>query len=596
MSALTRYVGLPIPLDGGYRGDVPPIFLEGHAETCPLNDSPEMLNCIFHNGRNRKWPGRVKYCAKPVLGGVGLDTAAAVVLIQAFPLSSGSSVLVVSDGRDLWRYYDSTEDDWLCITRLYVTGTATFTPDSATVTGADTLWSSAEIVPGAAIKCDADGEWYEILSVEADGEIILTAPYAETGGAGKAYTIRCRLSSTGRDWVRATVARELFLVVNGVDTPLKWDGDTDTMELLATGAPKGRFITSYHQENLLVIARHESDARLLAHSDVDDYAEWAEGYAADYPFRATPGMIMGVDGVAESLYLFKQDGVFEGRWTGSYTRMQWSQFTGVTDGPIAAKSLLRWGNFWGYFGEASIYAFDGHEELDIGEAVREWVFGEDGLDRAYADRVVGVIQPRWNLAIWTFPITGSEGVPARTVAYDYKRGRWYRSDSGYVAMGEHDLSREDVQWDSLSGSMDAQTRIFDSLGTVPEPVILVSDTEGYVYYLAWGVNDNGRPISAHRRTPLVRIGGPGRATEIEKVVVDTTARAGTRCVVSLYGSENGIEPGLLKARAVTVSAAGELTAYFRQAPTWAAVQVANEQSNEELGVISATIFQKARGR
>ena len=71
----------------------------------------------------------------------------------------------------------------------YDTGTATFNTGNATVTGAATTWNHA-LMAGGLIKCDADGIWYKIDTVVGVGELTLTAVYAQTGGAGVAYTMQ----------------------------------------------------------------------------------------------------------------------------------------------------------------------------------------------------------------------------------------------------------------------------------------------------------------------------------------------------------------------------------------------------------------------
>jgi hypothetical protein len=552
---------------------------------------------IFAEGRCRKWPGRIRYTDKQVLGGVAFDTPAMIVLIQSYAMWAGSSHLIVSDGRDLFTY-TSDGDLWTCLTPVYTTGTTTFTNGSKSVVGALTSWTLSIVRPGMAIKSDVDGVWCEVDLIDVGTQTItLKANYSGAGGAGLAYTLRQRLAASGVHWLRALIAKNLCLVTNGVDPPLSWDGGGGTFAQL-TGAPEARFLTSFHQENMLVAAGLASDALTIQNSDVDDYNEWGTGYAASYPFHATSGLIMGVDGEAEALCVFKSDAVHKGRWEGVYSNIIWRQITDVTQGPIAPKAILRIGERWAWPGDGQIYQFDGNAQAPIGAGIKEWVFGEDGFDRTYCDRMVGVVQPRYHLAFWSFPSTGAAGVNDRSIALDWLTGEWFRADRGYTAMGSHDLSREDVQWDTLTGSMDAQTRIFDILGTTPEPVIMVGDSQGYVYYLAWGVNDNGAAIEARRRTPLVRLGGAGRAVEVAGVVVDTTARPGSTCSVLLYGAANPSEPSLqlLENKQEQVSVDGELQARFRSAGKWFAVEIANDELNEEFGLVNVTLLYLPRGR
>jgi len=71
----------------------------------------------------------------------------------------------------------------------YSTGTANFTTGSENVTGAGTIWNNA-LMAGGLMKCDDDGIWYKIASVNSTTKLSLTAVYAQVGGAGKAYTMQ----------------------------------------------------------------------------------------------------------------------------------------------------------------------------------------------------------------------------------------------------------------------------------------------------------------------------------------------------------------------------------------------------------------------
>lgn len=71
----------------------------------------------------------------------------------------------------------------------YSTGTANFTIGSANVTGAGTTWNDA-LMSGGLIKCDDDGVWYKIDSVNSTTLLSLMAVYAEDGGANKNYTMQ----------------------------------------------------------------------------------------------------------------------------------------------------------------------------------------------------------------------------------------------------------------------------------------------------------------------------------------------------------------------------------------------------------------------
>lgn len=87
---------------------------------------------------------------------------------------------------------------------IYNTGTASFTNNSATVTGTGTNWLSSSIQPGWYIKnnWDVRGRWYKIKTVDSNTQLTLETPYDGSNfSSGRAGT----LVFTGVDYVAANV-------------------------------------------------------------------------------------------------------------------------------------------------------------------------------------------------------------------------------------------------------------------------------------------------------------------------------------------------------------------------------------------------------
>ena len=70
---------------------------------------------------------------------------------------------------------------------LDITGTATFTTASATITGSGTDWTTTLI--GSRIKSNTDGIEYIITAVASTTSLTIASNYVETGGAGHAFTV-----------------------------------------------------------------------------------------------------------------------------------------------------------------------------------------------------------------------------------------------------------------------------------------------------------------------------------------------------------------------------------------------------------------------
>jgi len=141
----------------------------------------------------------------------------------------------------------------------YVTGTATFTAGSAVVNGSGTGWTSSPIGPGWALRADSVGTNYEVLSVDSDTQITLTASVAAGDGAtGAAYTASPAATTfavaTDYGVAMTTDGGRSFTALREPDTPLPnalptnrirciafFKGDEET---LLVGTPRGAALTT----------------------------------------------------------------------------------------------------------------------------------------------------------------------------------------------------------------------------------------------------------------------------------------------------------------------------------------------------------------
>jgi len=589
---LAEYGGIEIPVSGGRRSDLP----AGHP-SFPLGDSPDIRNVLLHEGRLRKWPGRVAFTSA-VLGG---STPVPVRGLWRFSLASGNQFLLATDGRDIWKH-NTTGPTWDLLTPLYTTGTAAFTHNSAAVVGTATSWDANNCKAGMKIKLNADGVYAEVLSLDVGSQTItLTAIYSGAGGGAGAYTLRQRRSAAGARWMRAAIGSDQIVLVNGVDAPLTWDGALSTFLELAGSPPVCRFVTTFHQRNLLVMARDQNSPLRLQNSDAADYAEWTLNLAESYDFEESTAPITGVDGGHEYLYLFRENGIWRGFWEGFGVGISWTQVPGI-DGPVYPNTLVRLGGEaqtggeapvakWAYLGQGNVHGFDGDRIDPIGDAVRALIF--DSIDPAYPDSAVGNVIPEWGLAIWSWPTIGSAGIPTDSIAYDYKRNLWFPRTAGFSAFGAYDLTAGDVTWDSLVGSIDSQSRIFDAINVAPQGVCLVGDETGHVWYLAWLVNDAGAAISAQRSTPIVALDKQASCYEVGAVEFRTTAPAGSQFAVTVLGGERPEDVSQLQQVIVTVSSSGPCIAYLRCAARYLQVRIDNEELNGEYGLYDLRVRARA---
>ena len=70
----------------------------------------------------------------------------------------------------------------------YLTGTASVTNGSPTVTGTNTLWL-ANVTASGSFTVAGDGVMYDVASVDSDTQVTLSVNYAGATAAGAVYAI-----------------------------------------------------------------------------------------------------------------------------------------------------------------------------------------------------------------------------------------------------------------------------------------------------------------------------------------------------------------------------------------------------------------------
>tara|TARA_R110000868_G_scaffold29889_27_gene111172 strand:+ start:6914 stop:7564 length:651 start_codon:yes stop_codon:yes gene_type:complete len=71
----------------------------------------------------------------------------------------------------------------------YATGTIAVTNASAEITGTGTAWSTASVPAGAVLYVGSENVPYFVASVDAEGTIQLSAPYAGSTASGLSYSL-----------------------------------------------------------------------------------------------------------------------------------------------------------------------------------------------------------------------------------------------------------------------------------------------------------------------------------------------------------------------------------------------------------------------
>lgn len=186
----------------------------------------------------------------------------------------------------------------------YVTGTATFTNGSPTVTGVGTAFST-HLKAGDKIGLGLNPSvWYEISSPTSATSITLTTNYtavgAESGVAGQLYKARMVLD---KDFIpSATVFNNNLVITNGIDRVMSFNSTTLTG---IDTAPKAKFIVN-HKSRLFSAATASAPSSIFW-SAVNDETVW-DATSVEPIFSNDNGNIVGIVSFADSLIVLKDTG------------------------------------------------------------------------------------------------------------------------------------------------------------------------------------------------------------------------------------------------------------------------------------------------
>lgn len=185
--------------------------------------------------------------------------------------------------------------DYVC----HTTGTAAFTNGNTAVVGTSTSWLS-RLKTGDKIKSAAhtDAAYAEILSVNSDTSITLTAAYSGATVAATTYKARIILH---KDYVpQAVVFNNNCVITNGSDKMMTYNNSTINT-ITDTDAPRALFIESH--KNRIFAATTTN----LYWSAINDETSWdAAGFEPIFPNDG--GSICAIKSFGDSLLVFKDAG------------------------------------------------------------------------------------------------------------------------------------------------------------------------------------------------------------------------------------------------------------------------------------------------
>lgn len=236
------------------------------------NESPDQNNCWTENGALVKRRG-FSAVTSSFDNGAGTDITFFPEQTFVTNLGAGGTHMLCIIGRitafaTAIRALITTVNGTTFLPAGLKTGTSAVT--SATVTGSGTTWNTAgdgKVLAGDLYRVDSDGEFRQILTVDSDTQLTLTAAYPSNYGAGQAHTIMKRLA-VGSPVAMSALNSKLY-ISDGTRPVQRYDG-TDVRDVV--GFPLTKHMRTY--KNHIFTWGHSGARSTLSWSDVNDAETW----------------------------------------------------------------------------------------------------------------------------------------------------------------------------------------------------------------------------------------------------------------------------------------------------------------------------------
>ncbi len=457
--------------------------------------SPDSLNMEFSNELVQSRLGLDKFDTTQLNG--------RVLKTEEFTKFDGTYYLMAFTPTHVYSY-DFSNSRYDIVNKQYTTGTITILVGTPTiVTGSGTTWSS-NLAAGDFIKIGSGSvhtgsTWYEILTVDSNTQLTLTAAAAACAGSAYVATTSFTGGNTGY-WDTAFFVDdthgEEIIATNGTDKPIRWTGTGLVVDLtgLATGFTSCKFVDVYKQRVIFLwcIEGGGNQPQRERWSAVADANSWDDLDFLDFMDEDT--WITGTARISGYHVVFKNEEAYVGRYVGGDEVFDYDRSTSCW-GTEAANSIVRTKDALYYYGYDNKF----HRwNLLRDEVITESLFpATNNFDPnqepyIYGGHIRGKNQVRWHC-----PYSSTDYMNY-TVVFDYKYGIvqvWeYAGEQDTCCIGEYllqtDLYVDDPVWGEYY--VDEQEGYWDSrnfLANAPLPIY--GGYDGYIRNCDTGITDDG---------------------------------------------------------------------------------------------------------
>jgi len=348
--------------------------------------------------------------------------------------------------------------------------------------------------------------WYEVLTVDSDTQITLTAVYAGSSADQQTYAIRQIFTGGNTDFWDVTKFTDsslgdIFVATNGVDTPVYGTGNTAVVAI--TGLPstmKAKYVISVYQRILFAWtveggANQPERWRLSAVGNANSYTTSEFGDEID-----DGSGITGVAKHGDYIILTKEKKFYIGRFVGGTYIIDFE----LASAPVGCKSHRsmvidkEWLYYYGY--DKKFHRWN----LVTDQVISESVFDETkNFDPNLENYIVGDnVYPR-NQIRWLCPLNTVD-YNNHVFVFDYKNESmniWTcGAEQALQSIGfyllQDDLYLDDATWGEYY--LDEQDGYFDDVNALSNaPVYIYGGYDGYVRIVDTTATDDG---TAYTRT------------------------------------------------------------------------------------------------
>jgi len=470
-------------LTGGVDISVDAAFLVDKA-------SPDLRNVRYDQGLIRKGLGWKQF---GTVAADGLPLDGTPILLDSFPLESGTIHYLAATTKWLYRYISATGKfekknkqattgalamTFVASTKKITRAAGSFVTDGFTE---DTIITTDAVLnPGPfTVVTVAALEMVVLETVVDEGPVTKTAigiiPY--TGDEDNRFSTVITLTSGGT---------EIYVITNGKDPIQKWDGTNNPcIDLPGWSASpvtakslclhKSRLIAGYTVETGTNCPRR---VRWSAVGNPEDITGSGSGFV---DIVDTSDWVVAVVVLKDRLFVFKERSIWELPYVGG-TAVYGAPILKVDGvGTYSQQSIINLGDEIMFYGSDNVYTYDGIDLTPMSKQIygllydtEKKIVNSEKINRSPASYIE-------ELQTYQLCVPTEGDLPALLLTYDFNTESWQLRDKAITAFGYYSVPMGNT-WMDLVGDWNAQTwEWMEKKLAAGSPTTLIATADGYLW-------------------------------------------------------------------------------------------------------------------